>query len=110
MDQLHSLVKRSIFLTKEIVLVLVFCHYSALVELNCSDLPVTESVFYPNLAPVLDQLTLLRKHREHPRYNHPLIEYRCNKRGVIYIQDSAEPIKELAPGLELIRALSELAL
>ena len=52
----------------------------------------------------------MREHRIQTRYYHPLIEHRNNERRVIYIEYGADPVKELAPCLPLIRALSQFGL
>ena len=108
--QIHRGRQRVVVLAENIALVLEFCHNAAPRHFNGGGLAAAECVAQPGRVPVLHDLAAGRQHGEHADGLTKLIDDRHNKGGILHLQNRTETVKELPPGLPLIRPLPEAGL
>ena len=99
-----------ISLSEKVVLVLEFSHYPAIFQLDCSMIAIVEFISQIWGVPILDNLAPLRERSIQSGRFSEIVIHRTDECRVVDVQDCAESIKELPPGLELIRTMPELIL
>ena len=97
-------------LTEKVVAVLEARHDPDLLKLNGCGEAVTELEAHPRISAELHQLGLIRQHRVDPSRVAALVDDRHDQRRGLYVQDCREPVKELPPGLPLVRTEAQLVL